>query len=115
MLVRHLCYSTRQITYELQFLPHLLVPSVKRAGAPTTSHGNADDAIPVAPISARSGASVPAELDEHIGGLRAQLLRSEQEKELMRVKLEEALSEKELVMREVGRRTDCRLPWSIVE
>lgn len=42
-----------------------------------------------------------ADLDEHIGGLRAQLLRSEQEKELMRGKLEEAVAAKEMVMKEV--------------
>jgi hypothetical protein len=39
---------------------------------------------------------------EQIGHLRAQLLRSEQDKELMRIKLEEEIAEREKAQKQVG-------------
>ena len=39
---------------------------------------------------------------EQIGHLRGQLLRSEQDKELMRIKLEEEIAEREKAQKQVG-------------
>lgn len=41
-------------------------------------------------------------MDEQIGHLRAQLLRSEQDRELMRVKLEEETAEREKAQKQVN-------------
>jgi hypothetical protein len=52
--------------------------------------------FPAAPLS-------NSEVEEQLVHLRAQLLRAEQEKELMRVKLEEEVAEREKAQKQVGR------------
>jgi hypothetical protein len=44
-----------------------------------------------------------ADVEEQIGHLRAQLLRSEQDKDLMRVKLEEETAEREKAQKQVSK------------
>lgn len=62
-----------------------------------------------------------ADVEEQIGHLRAQLLRSEQDNELMRIKLEQETAEREKAQKQVGEVLSIRQqsnvvyrPWSML-